>query len=68
MMKVIAVKSFGGSKYGHISEGKVFDLPKGVDWLKAGLVVPFKEEIETAMTASPEKAVKPRAKAKRKKK
>lgn len=37
-MKVKALKSFGSTEYGHFPEGSVFDLPKGVDWLKAGLV------------------------------
>lgn len=36
-MKVKALVSFA-SPFGRHSEGEVFDLPKGVDWLKAGLV------------------------------
>lgn len=49
-MKVRAVKSFGGStadgRY-HVSAGDEFELPAGVDWLRAGLVVP----VETAAVA-----------------
>ena len=37
-MKVRALKSFGGSKFGHYPAGTVFELPAGVDWLEAGLV------------------------------
>lgn len=64
-MKVRAVKSFGGSQYGHRAAGSVFDLPDGVDWLEAGLVVPVEPEIETAAMEAPEKAVKPKPKKKR---
>jgi len=53
-MKVRALKSFGGSMYGHYPEGTVFELPKGVDWLKAGLV----EEVKPA----PKKRVTKKAK------
>jgi hypothetical protein len=42
-MKVKALKSFGGSMYGHYPEGAIFELPAGVDWLKAGLVEEVKE-------------------------
>jgi len=42
-MKVKALKSFGGSKFGHYPEGAIFELPKGVDWLEAGLVEEVKE-------------------------
>ena len=55
-MKVKALKSFGGAssqgRY-HYSEGQVFDLPDGADWLKAGLVVAVKEERETAVKLKP---------------
>lgn len=47
-MKVKAVKSFGGSRHGHFPQGHVFELPDGVDWLEAGLVVPVIEKPETA--------------------
>lgn len=59
-MKVKVIRSFGSTQYGHYSEGQVIDLPDGVDWLKAGLVVPFKEPLETATAEPPEKATKPR--------
>jgi hypothetical protein len=61
-MLVRAVKSFGGSKYGHKPAGSVFELPEGVDWLQAGLVEPVEQEIETASVEAPETAVKPKAK------
>lgn len=60
-MLVRALKSFGGNKYGHFPEGKVFELPDGVDWLRAGLVELVEPEIETASIEAPEKAVKPKA-------
>lgn len=68
-MKVKALKSFGGAssqgRY-HYSEGQVFDLPDGADWLKAGLVVAVKEERETAVTPkTAETAVKPKPTRKR---
>lgn len=63
-MRVKAVKSFGGvtseGRY-HISEGEEFELPEGVDWLRAGLVVPVKAAVETAAIEPPEKAVRPKA-------
>ena len=67
-MKVRALTSFGGSRYGHVPEGHVFDLPAGVDWLQAGLVEPVGETLETASLEAPEKAVKPRARRKTAKK
>ena len=46
-MKGRALKSFGGvtktSRF-HVSEGSVFELPVGSDWLRAGLVVEVKDE------------------------
>ena len=60
-MKVIALKSFGGTEYGSYSTGDIFELPEGVDWLKAGLVRPLEVEAETATAEPVEKAVKPRA-------
>ena len=53
-MLVRAVKSFGGlGPHGriHVSSGQVFELPEGVDWLKAGLVVPVEGQPESAMLA-----------------
>ena len=68
-MKVKALKSFGGARSQgryHYSEGQVFDLPDGADWLKAGLVVAVKEERETAVTPkTAETAVKPKPTRKR---
>lgn len=48
-MKVRALVSFG-SPYGSFTAGDEFELPDGVDWLKAGLV----ELVERA--AAPRKA------------
>lgn len=51
-MKVRALTTFGGhdgKTHTHHSKGEVFELPDGVDWLRAGLVEP----IETAMMAQP---------------
>lgn len=42
-MKVRAVKSFSGP-HGSIQAGAVFDLPEGVDWLRAGFVVAVEGE------------------------
>ena len=63
-MKVVALKGFSGMLEGRpfsVSEGEELELPEGVDWLNAGLVVAVKEEFETAAKATPEKAVKPAA-------
>ena len=56
-MRVRAVKAFGGSGHRH-DIGDEFDLPKGVDWLKAGLV----EEIKPAAKKTTTRR-KPRKKA-----
>lgn len=56
-MIVRALTSFGGTEYGHYSDGDVFELPEGVDWLRAGLVEIVQE---AAVMEPPEKAVKPR--------
>lgn len=37
-MKVRAIKSFSGP-HGSYRKGQAFDLPEGVDWLRAGFVV-----------------------------
>lgn len=65
-MRVIALKAFGGTEHGSFSQGQVFDLPDGVDWLEAGLVRPVKAEPESATVEAEEKAVKPRTKRRRK--
>lgn len=54
-MLVRAVKSFGGvGPWGrmHVSEGQIFELPYGSDWLRAGLVVAVEGAPESAMMAS----------------
>ena len=43
-MKVKILKSFGGTLYGHRSEGQICDLPEGADWIQAGLAEEIKEE------------------------
>lgn len=74
-MKVIATVSFvsriGGTKY-RPNEGDELDMPKGADWLKAGLVVKKSTAKkpaapESASVQAPEAAVKPKAKPKKKK-
>lgn len=60
-MKVKALKSFGSTKYGHFAEGSEFELPDGVDWLKAGLVEKVKppaRKREAAARPSPTKRSK----------
>lgn len=50
-MKVRAVIGFVGIVAGQsrsVRDGEVFDLPDGVDWLKAGFVVPVLPAPETA--------------------
>ena len=42
-MKVRAVRAFGGNGHRH-DIGDEFELPEGVDWLKAGLVEEVKAE------------------------
>ena len=65
-MRVRALKSFGSSQYGHKSAGMEFDLPPGVDWLRAGLVEAV--EPETATMEAAETAVKLAARRRTKKK
>ncbi len=60
-MRVRALTSFAGSGFS-VGQGDEFDLPEGVDWLRAGLVEAIPEpEQEAAIAEMPEKAVKPRA-------
>jgi hypothetical protein len=59
-MKVRCVRSFAGrapdgSLVSH-SEGEVFELPKGTDWLQAGLVVPV---VERAIDQAEKEIVNP---------
>lgn len=60
-MKAIALKSFvGGAPNGaqvHVTEGDVFDLPPGTDWVQAGLARPLPAQAETAAVEPPERAV-----------
>ncbi len=74
-MKVIALKSFisriDGKKY-RPSEGDELNMPKGADWIKAGLVrkkgtAKKPAAPESASVQAPEAAVKPKAKPKKKK-
>lgn len=44
MPKVKAVVSFCDANHGAISQGQEFDLPDGVDWLDARLVVELEPE------------------------
>jgi glycosyltransferase involved in cell wall biosynthesis len=64
VIRVRAVRSFVSRNPSmHVTAGDEFDLPAGVDWLRAGLVVPVRgEPVETATVAAPEKAVKRGAK------
>jgi len=56
-MKVKALNSFSDSVYGTRAAGAVFDLPDGVDWLRAGLVeVVVEPEVEAAPVIEPEAA------------
>lgn len=58
-MLVKALKSFGGQGV-HVSEGQVFELPEGSDWLRAGLVeVVEQPQQEAAVAEMPAKAMKP---------
>lgn len=65
-MRVRALTSFAGSGFS-VGQGDEFDLPEGVDWLRAGLVEAIVEppmntnEHEKAVAEPSEKAVKPRA-------
>ncbi len=70
-MKGTALKSFVATVKGQkirASEGDEVEIPKGVDWVQAGLVDPIKTarvRTESAAIEAPEKAVKPKPKAKR---
>lgn len=58
-MTVKAVKSFAGmagNKKYRVTEGDVFDLPSGTDWLKAGLVEPVAEPKKTTTRKTTAKA------------
>ena len=60
-MKVKAVKDIVGIVDGMmwcVCENAEFELPEGVEWLAAGLVVPVREEkIETAVRTPQERAI-----------
>lgn len=57
-MRVKAIKSFVDGRYGRHDDGDIFDLPKGADWVAAGLVEPVEETIETAAIKPPRRATK----------
>lgn len=61
-MRVRALTSFAGSGFS-VGQGDEFDLPEGVDWLRVGFVevIEPEPEQEAAVAETPEKAVKPRA-------
>jgi len=61
-MRVRALTTFGGNGI-HISAGDEFELPEGVDWLRAGLVEAMEVEPEAATIKPKRKAT--RAKPKR---
>ena len=63
-MKVRALTSFGGGGVHH-GMGDVFELPEGVDWLRAGLVEVVKEEPESTAVKPAETATKKPAARKR---
>jgi len=65
-MKVRAIVSFDDHKvHRFVEEGQEFELPEGVDWLKAGFVVPVPGvEVEMATQPVPERS-KPVKKGKR---
>jgi hypothetical protein len=56
-MRVRALLSFAG-KGMTVSRGAEFDLPEGVDWLQAGLVVPV-EATPAPHMAGVERAIDP---------
>jgi len=63
-MKVQAIKSFSSvtdTGRQHYAAGAVFELPEGVDWLRAGLVKPAGEAVgsSTASMEATETAVSP---------
>ena len=61
-MKVKVIRSFVDGKYGSKGMNDIIDLPDGVDWLKAGFVIPIEDETETAAIKPPRAAVKKTAK------
>lgn len=65
-MQVRVLKSFVGhygpdNKFISAGEGQEFELPEGVDWLKAGLVEPVKDQPEKATKAPAANAARPQA-------
>ena len=68
-MIVIALIGFAGMAPNgqpfSVSEGEVLELPRGADWLKAGLVRPvLPKSPEKQTVEAPEKTVLPRPKSK----
>lgn len=65
-MRVRALTSFAGSGFS-VGMGDEFDLPEGVDWLRAGFVEVIPEPApEKAVAEMPEKAIRPRARGRKK--
>lgn len=60
-MKVKALVSFAGEAGTHAA-GDEFELPEGVDWLRAGLVAPVEPEPEPEASAEPKPARKKKEK------
>jgi glycosyltransferase involved in cell wall biosynthesis len=55
-MKVKAIVSFTSGSGILVQQGDVFELPEGVDWLKAGFVVPYVDlQMERTILPDPEK-------------
>lgn len=51
-MRVVALVSFAGSGV-TVARGAVIEMPEGADWLRAGLVAPVEEPIESATADGP---------------
>lgn len=65
-MKVKCVRSFVDGMHGSKGQGDVFEMPEGVDWLKAGFVVPVEDEDKPPKKITKRKtAAKPRTTRKR---
>lgn len=57
-MKVKVLISFSDSVHGTHAQGDVIDLREGVDWLRAGFVVPVEPEHAPEASAEPKPARK----------
>lgn len=60
-MQVECVRPFAATyqnkRYSY-SDGDIFEMPKGADWVKAGFCKPVKQSRRKATKKAPEKAVK----------